>query len=204
MATFEMDANRSQYVEFYAEAKLDKIKTQAAGGKPVYEDKDYIRIISPGARDSEFCRPVQPKDIQAYPEKWEAYKSNEVQVEEGLPLDKWAYLTQAQVKTIKARNVHTVEQLANLTDSASKTLGLNGTEIRRAAQEYLSSADDKMDEINRLKADKNKQDVQIKELTDQVGELQSSLKQALAAIGKQGNKEQDKDESSNDSAKRKR
>jgi hypothetical protein len=58
----------------------------------------------------------------------------------GTPLKQWPAMSRAMAKDFAAVNVHTVEQLANLSDTAKQAFGMGALEWSRKAQAMLASA----------------------------------------------------------------
>lgn len=123
MASYGTD--RQLMVTFSREAKLMGFKSDQAG-KPVFEDIDYITIVQPGAK-SDLKREVKleddtngPSDPSRFPRQWAAYQNQTKLVHDGLPIENWPPIgsSPAAVKGFKAADIHTVEQLSALPDSA--------------------------------------------------------------------------------------
>lgn len=121
------------YVEFESVAVQHPFKSQEAG-RPIFEDVDFITIFFPGDNTKKVVRPVKkdddesgPSDCKRFPVQWAAYQQKTAQVHEGMPVTEWPPLTKAQAQEFKAMNIHTVEQLADLPDSALTWLGARQT-----------------------------------------------------------------------------
>lgn len=116
-------------------------------GHPVYKDVDFIEIIQPGGK-SDSKRQVKlvddekgPADPNRFPAQWAAFKNQQHQVSDGLPLEMWAPLGKSQVLAFKAAGIFTVEQLSNLTDAASGAVNvMDARKYRDMAIKYFESA----------------------------------------------------------------
>lgn len=128
---------------FHKYAKLMKQKSIAAG-RDIYEDRDYVEILTPGDTRSIVDREVRDEDKQRWPREWAAYEAgNELSVI-GTPLEKWPLVgSPSMVKTLKAMNINTVEDLAGLTDAALGNVGMGARNLREAAKLWLADANDK-------------------------------------------------------------
>lgn len=112
-------------VTFTREPYLMGFASEKAG-KPVYEDRDYITIVQPGAKsDSKRLVKLEsdqhgPSDPERFPRQWNAFQGQKVQVSDGLPLENWPPIgmSPAAVKGFKVADIHTVQQLAALPDAA--------------------------------------------------------------------------------------
>jgi hypothetical protein len=108
-------------------------------GRPIFTDREFIRIVVPGDKDNMPVRRVRQADIEAYREKYNLFKQGLSQATTGTPLEQWPGLTKAQVRELSYFNVRTVEQLAKLSDTAIQGIGPYMA-YRRKAQDWLATA----------------------------------------------------------------
>lgn len=127
----------SLYVEFYIEP-VHLVALSEKEGRALYEDREFIIIQSPGNKNK-VVRQATDIDKARFSRQFAAFKAQGDQAAIGLPLGEWGALTKAQVLEFKAMQIHTVEQLAGLPDSALNWLGANETRLK--AQEYLKKFD---------------------------------------------------------------
>lgn len=156
------------HVEFRMEAVHQGHKS-AVEGRPIYEDAPFIRIMFPGDRTKTVDRPVNDTDKQRFPRQWEAFQKQEEQVASGTPITEWPPVSKSQALELKALNIHTVEQLAAISDSACDSfLGARG--LREKANAWLSKAKDNafisemQERMARLEADNTALRDQLKQL----------------------------------------
>ena len=167
------------YVEFYMEAEFQSFKSEEEG-RPIYEDVPYVRIMFPGDNTKKVVRPANlkgtdttPSDSQRWPKQWEAFKNQSVQSHEGTPIDQWPPLSKSTALGLKAMNIHTVEQLAGVSDTALTWLGAR--DLREKAKSYIASATDSaavlklQSENQNLKDDIAALKAQFAELADKRG-----------------------------------
>lgn len=128
------------YVQFYLEAVKDEEESVAAG-RPIFIDKEYIKIIPVGDKNTVICEPVTEEYKMRWPQQYAAFKNQQHQPQEGTPLDQWPPLTKSQMMTLKSVNVHTVEQLANVSDGNLTNLGMGARDLREKAIVYLKNAE---------------------------------------------------------------
>lgn len=166
----EYESDSKLFVVFYRGAKLNDQKTSEAG-RPVHDDVDFIRIVVPGQRDTVVAE-ADYSYQQRFPKQWAQYKANAEQFGSGTPLSEVTWLTPAQIADMRAMNIRTVEQLAAVPDSnAHAVMGFHGLKQRAVA--YLEAAAGNAPLI-KLQSELEKRDAQI-------AELQSQLKQVIAA-----------------------
>lgn len=150
------------HVEFYIRPVRNEYKSNQAGYS-IFENKEYVRIQPIGDKTKVRDRPVKltadagvPADPVRFPRQWAAFKNQQTQVVEGLPVEEWAPITPADAAMLKGLNIHTVEALSQLSDNNLTFLGARG--LRDKAKVWLETAKKgapsmaQQQEINDLKA----------------------------------------------------
>lgn len=107
-------------VQFYRGTKRDVFGSIAAG-YPIDVGVDYVKVSHAGEKDNTIMlmSELTPKQRQDWREQMTAYKEGRTQVANGTPMDLLFPGNPEIVSTLKANNVHTIEQLANYPDSSS-------------------------------------------------------------------------------------
>jgi hypothetical protein len=154
----------------FAHPNLDK---SALEGRPIYDEVLYITIYVPGERDI-VHRKAYPNDHQRFPMQYQAYKNRENQdYAGGTPLKVVPWLTIGQVKELEYFNCYTVEQLANMNDSAiGKFHGV--MKLKQQAKDYVQAAKEAAP-LTAMRAEMDQKDGQINALTDQIKQLTARL-----------------------------
>lgn len=144
VTTVNHGSDAGLYVEFRMDALQDHAKSEAEG-RPIFVDTPFVTIMFPGDKTKKIDRPVKlkddvdgPSDSRRFPRQWEQFKAQEVQSAEGLPIEQWSVLTKAQALELKAMGIHTVEQMAELPDTALTWLGARA--LRDQAKSWISNA----------------------------------------------------------------
>ena len=154
----------------------DKTKSSAAG-YPVFREKEYVKIVVPGDKQSEYFQPSKDVDRKRYPLAYQAFKNRESSpVDEGMPIEQWPQVTRSIAMTLKAAGIHSVEALAAVHDGNIGKLGNNGSELRAKASAFLATAKDSAI-ATKLAADNKK-------LMDQISAMQAQID----ALGKRKTK----------------
>ena len=168
------------FVTFYTESVEAPFESEQRG-YTVFKDVVYVHIMFPGNRSTEVRRPARlkaegghPADIQRWPRQWEAFQSQSVVTSVGMPVTEWAPLSKSQALMLKAMNIHTVEQLAEVPDHALTWLGARDMQVK--AQTWLKSAANSAEAL-RLQADNDRLRADIDALKAQVAELAAPKKQ---------------------------
>lgn len=136
----------------YAEFRMENVHMEFLSeqeGRPIYEQRPFIRLYVPGDKTKVVDRPVvekqvgdMPSDPQRFPAQWAAFKAGQQAVANGTPLAEWPQMTTSQVRELGTVNIFTVEQLAAVHDGALDGLGHGGRAIRDSAIRYLAAAKD--------------------------------------------------------------
>lgn len=185
MAPTGSDANL--WVEFYTgPSPLPDPNKSDEAGFPVYVDVPWVKILVPGDRTKSYDRPAKmafdgpgdqtPPDPQRFPQQWSAYKSQSTKANVGLPIEEWAAISRSEAQAFKRMDIHTVEQLAGLTDTALSWLGAR--QRRDQAKAWLESAKDHAGEA-RLAKENEQLKAQVEALADQVKELSERLGESV-------------------------
>lgn len=174
--TVSHGGDESLIVTFYMESVLQGHESERAG-RPIYKDVPFIWIRFPGDRTREVRRKVDmvgkngaTPDPVRFPRQWAAFERQQVQVQEGTPIEQWGPISKSHALTLKGVNVHTVENLAAVPDSALHNLGHGARELRDKAIAWLKAASDSA-ETTRLAAENQHLKDELTALKEQVAEL---------------------------------
>lgn len=111
------------------------IKESKDKGEHIYQTRTYIKIRVKGSVDL-VNRPLQEKDVERFPDAWNAYKGASVMADRGTPL-KVLELEEPQITFFSSRGIYTVEDLAYTPPDMIKGLRFGLIEIQRKARTYL-------------------------------------------------------------------
>jgi len=128
-------------VKFFVEPLKNDARS-AQEGRPIFEDVEWISIMSPGSRN-EVRRPTRPGDLERFPQHYARFKAREEQeIIDGTPLTEWTGITRSQAEELKFWNILTVEQLANCSDQNTQNFkGL--VTLKQSAIKFLEAAEGK-------------------------------------------------------------
>lgn len=130
-------------VRFYYRSCEIPYQSQAQG-RPIYEQKVYVEITAPsdGPTKSMLDREATDEDKRRFHKHWSAFQAGNERPAFGTPLETWPQLDVAAVATMKHHGVHTIEQLAALSDVQIHALQPHGFTWRQQAQAMLAAAKD--------------------------------------------------------------
>lgn len=165
-------------VLFYPKAVQNKARS-AAEGKPVFVQQDFVKIQHPGEKLNIVDRPATDFDKARFRQKWEAYVHGKAPQYEGIPLNLLFPHRPEIVATLEQYRVHTIEQLARLSEAGLQTVGMGAREWVNKAQEYMKQAEKGVDhhKFNAAIAEKDKE---ISVLKRQLDEVSARVAQMMA------------------------
>ncbi|MEF0939629.1 hypothetical protein [Rhizobium sp. BR 362] len=172
-----MSESTGIYAAFTLEPVEQSFKSKEAG-RPIFEDREFVRIVIAGDKNTEVFREATDTDKERFHEPYARFKRGLGEREQivGTPLAQWPLLKPSQIREFEAINIYTVEQMAALSDTMKQNIGMGAHEIVAAAQAFLASAKDGSvasalaAENERLKTDLDLLREQVKALSDRLEE----------------------------------
>jgi hypothetical protein len=130
---------RSNKVAIFHHFAVHNPQKSAEAGTPIYDDKIFVKIMEPGNSLEIVDREVTEIDKRNWPMQWNQFVQSLEQVPDGTPLDVLFPTSPGTCHTLKANNIHTVEQLAELSAHAIGTI-MGGQDFNNKAKAYLDKA----------------------------------------------------------------
>jgi hypothetical protein len=119
-----------------------------AAGRPVFDEIPSISIQWPGM--DETVRRIEQRDIEEYPDKYEAFMRGNEPVESGTPLAEWPLMTGAAMRELQYLGFKTVEQLSDANDDVKRRLGPL-VKFVKLAKEWLDASSSTQADVVKLK-----------------------------------------------------
>ena len=155
----------------HAEAAADESEKQ---GRPVYHDREYVKIIIPGDKQTVVFQRAEDSHKKRFPRAYEQFLKREAEPIKGTPIGEWPVITRSQAAMLKAVNIPTVEALVEVADSNIGNLGPGGYELRAKAKAWLAQAKDSA-AAQAIAAENERLKNQIADLQRQVNDLAARL-----------------------------
>ena len=181
MATFDDTHFKRRYasdgrlfIQFHTKAVYNQ-HASVKQGRPIFQDEDYIKIITPGSQLAIIDAPYNSGNYpRRFGTQFKAWKSGQAGVQSGTPLESFPLLLgkPAMVAELKAINIQTVEQLRELPDLYAGQI-MGGNELKRRAAEW-------MDETQGAAAVMARMGQENEQLRAQMNEMQRQLAELLA------------------------
>ena len=150
--------NSNLMVEFYEDSMEMGYRSEQEG-RPVFEQRLFIRIITPGDQTNLIETIATAEDKRQYAREYERYQRGQTAAQEGTSLTQWPGVNKSQIKEAAYFEIYTLEQLASLSDTNVGRMGMGWMELRNKAKAYMQAATDsavvtrQQSEIEKLKAD---------------------------------------------------
>lgn len=150
-------------------------KRSKAAGHPVFEDREWVKIVTPGDKNSWVERQATAVEKRRFPKSYAAFKAIENQsAVDGFRIEEWPQVTRAMAMTLKAAHIDTVEALAQVSDGHIDKIGFAGRELRAKAQAFIAVSKDTA-AAQQYKADNDKLMSMISDQQRQIAELAAKL-----------------------------
>lgn len=156
-------------VGFYKKSVLNQAKSRDEG-KPHYEGQDFVKIQHPGETLNCVDRPVREDDKRRWPRQWAHYQAGVTQIPDGVPLNQLFPDKPQIVDTMRGYNIHTVEQLSNLSAEAINTVGMGAQDWVNKAKRYMERVEKGINH-HQFEQAINQRDQRIATLERQIAEL---------------------------------
>ena len=169
--TQQTEADKKLLVVFYTEAIKNESKTTEAG-RPIFDDIDHIKILSPGSRDT-FVSEATEEYQNRFRAQWEKYKARQDQHTTGTRLDSIPWMTKGQCAELAAVNCFTAEQLVGMPDNLSQKF-MGHHQLKARMQAFLDAAAGAAPAL-KLQAELESRDEQLKMQGDQIRALMAKV-----------------------------
>ena len=174
LATGKAHDDDGLFVKFEIRAVQDEEKSDKAG-RPIFEDREYIRIVARGDKTSEVFAPVEDKHRARFAKAYQAFKSGHGDVTSGTPLAEWPQITRSMAEELAYFKIRTVEDLASVSDGNMQNIGPL-LALRAKAKDYVELSKKKAP-LAALRTELDKKDAQIAALTNALKEQGARLEE---------------------------
>lgn len=133
-------------VQFYCRPVRNNFQSEKEQ-RPIFEDKDYVKIFIPGDATNIIDAPVTEEHKQRFPMHWAHFKnSTSGEANVGTPITQWPLVSRSMAEELKAVKFFTVESVALASDAQLQSIGMKAgmspMSFREAAKAYLAVAKD--------------------------------------------------------------
>lgn len=173
--------DKGVFAKFYIHPRLNEDKS-AKEGRPIYEEKEYVEIFTPGSQFNIIRRPASDMDKARFRGAYRAFKEMGSEAVDGTPLSEMSWLGRSQIEELFHSRIRTVEQLAEVNDSAcGQVPGLYS--LREKAKAYLEKAVQNKD-VTALQRRNEELEANMAALQNTVAEQTKALEKLTKALEK--------------------
>lgn len=143
------------YLQFNWETSQNNFQTRAQG-RPIFDTVLIMSVLSSGQQKSTFTKEVvrrfadgetperrDEKAFAMYGDLISKFLDDEGSQElGGTPIEHWKEIDMAYAATLRALNIFTVEDMANLSDAGLTQVGMGARDLQRKAKEYIENSKD--------------------------------------------------------------
>jgi len=154
---------------FYIKPVQNNFKS-AQAGRAMFDDVEYIEITIAGDKTSRLDRKVTDVERARFPKQYERFKAGITASHDGTSIEQWPQISRSQAEEMKHMGIHTVEALAELSDTAIQKLGMGYRSLSQRAKAFLDVANGTAD-TSKLIAENEALQSNVNNLTNQVQQL---------------------------------
>lgn len=172
-------------VEFWWDTAKNNFASEKAG-RPIFDQVLMCKIMTPGQRRSEISHEIERQFSDGkvrtneqlsrrFADQIKQFKArDETSGLTGTPIEQWPRIDRRQAAELKALNIHTVEMLAGVSDSAKQTIGMGANNLVEEAKVFLEKAKE-AGRDQHLAAENARLRTDVERLTEQVKDLAARL-----------------------------
>ncbi len=139
----KLEDDAALIVEFFVDKKLMGAKSEAAG-KPVYEDREYVKIMIKGQDKQIVVQEVQKTHKERFPIAYLRFTQNKPLPVVGTPIEMMPGVGPSLAHQLKGMNLRTIEDVANITDeSVMQSIGMGARDLVKRARAWLEQTSEK-------------------------------------------------------------
>ena len=170
-----MCSEKGVFAEFYDKVlKSDEVNDQ---GLPIFKTRTYIRIRTKDNPDI-YDQPAGAEYKQRFHIEYNRYMMGKKDVQNGTPLNQFAFLSAEQIEACKFCGVFTVEKLVEMQDEQINMLNL-GNECEAAKKFLAMNKNNKI--IDEFEKKEKEYLEEIESLKNEIADLKEQIKDLRAA-----------------------
>lgn len=158
--------------------RFEVVSTRMADG--AYKNVEYVDIMIPGNSRSMPRHKVTDRIRDMYRPWYEQWRKGLEMSPVGSPLEMWPVMTPAQVHTLKALNIFTVEQLVEVADANLHQIPMGRT-LQNQAKAWLASKKD-ADAVENYRRKEQAMTDAMRQMEDQITALSKKLESVSSTV----------------------
>lgn len=166
------NAPDNRFITFAAKSVPDKAKS-IAEGRPMFMQRIFITIQTPGDNLNVPTRVATDADIAEFPRQWAAFQAGREAIPEGTLLSVMFPNNPELVDMFRAQKIFVIEQIASMADGEGQRF-MGFQKMKQDAQAFLKAADGSKD-FHVLRNQVEKLTLEMKALSDRNAALETAL-----------------------------
>lgn len=127
-------------VGFFEEAVHQPLASEKAG-RPIYKTIEKVSIIPAGDQRTIYSDIVDDRHRKRWPDLYNRWRAGQdAPGHSGTPIKEWPAVTASQVREMEFFHIHTVEQLAELSDEVISRMGMGYAQLKEKAKATIARA----------------------------------------------------------------
>lgn len=176
----DMEDDKSLVVNFFVGKKLLGKKSQDEG-REIYEDREFIQIQIKGQDKQVVVEEVKPEHKRKFPIAYHLFQQGKPAPVVGTPIEQLPGVGPSMAHNLKAINLRTIEDVANVTDeNALSAMGMGARDLVTRAKAFIAKAAPKtvaLEEENKaLKSQLAGMEESVRALQEQMAALMAKKK----------------------------
>lgn len=185
----QQEDDKNLIIQFFVDKKLMGAKSEAAG-RPIYEDREYVRVMIKGQDKQIVVHEVTAQIRQKYPISYQRFLQQKPAPVIGTPIDMLPGVGPSLAHHLKGLNLRSIEDVANVTDENTlQAMGAGARDLVKRSRAWMEQSSERalnLEEANKqLAADNEDLKAKIAAFDERMAALE---KKPQAAPGKKAAK----------------
>ena len=176
------EKSKGIFPRFYIETVQNNFKSNEAG-RAIFDEVEYVEITIAGDRNSKIQRKVTDIDKKRFATAYNRFKEGLEPATSGTAVEQWPMISRGQAEEMKHMGIHTVEALAELSDTAIQQMGMGYRALVEKAKAFLAVANETAD-VTHLATENHELKSKVGVLEQQVADLSAHMQNYEALVAK--------------------
>ena len=178
----QQEDDRALVVEFFTDKKLLGAKSQAEK-RPIYEDREYVRIQIKGQDKQLVVHEVTHEHRTKYPIAYQRFVLQKPAPVIGTPIEQLPGVGPSMAHHLKGLALRTVEDVANISDENTlQRVGMGARDLVNRAKAWLAQTTESTVSLQAKLAEKSRENEELRgivgEMNERIKALEKSPKKA--------------------------
>jgi hypothetical protein len=170
----QMEDDKALIVEFFVDKKPMGAKS-AAAGKPIYEDREYVRIMIKGQDKQISVEEVKQHHKEKFPIAYMRFQQQKPAPVIGTPIEMLPGIGPSMAHHLKGLNLRSVEDVSNVSDeNVLQAMGAGARDLVKRAKAWIEQSSEKTQGLQaQLAEERAARERERKEFEDRLAALEA-------------------------------